>query len=303
MRKLEAMFAGMMVSDLSAEQIMAFCGANWESKKGEGRGAKGAGRPAKSGVAGGLIKMKHEGETKAMQDAAGADKPGGPVKSGTAGGVALKTHNNRRNLVSPFLTFAEEKGWLVKNPIAKVPFYKIAHQRGSAETISAMQATELMAFLQGYKSGRLVTHFALCLFAGIRPDINNGEISKLRAMDVNLATRTILVEPEVSKVDMKRNVTIQPNLAVWLTAYPLERYPIIVPSIGTHRTFIAQKFGLGHDVLRHTFISMHVAKFRSLGDTALQAGNSERIIRKHYLDVKSPEEAEAFWNVLPKVTR
>jgi hypothetical protein len=46
---------------------------------------------------------------------------------------------------------------------------------------------------------------------------------------------------------------------------------------------------------------MHVAKFRSLGDAALQAGNSEAIIRKHYLDVKSP--AEAFWNVLPGRSR
>jgi hypothetical protein len=45
--------------------------------------------------------------------------------------------------------------------------------------------------------------------------------------------------------------------------------------------------------MRHTFISMHVAKFRSLGEAALQAGNSEAIIKKHYLDLKSTARGQA----------
>lgn len=52
--------------------------------------------------------------------------------------------------------------------------------------------------------------------------------------------------------------------------------------------------------MRHTFISMFVAKFRSIGKASLQAGNSEAIIRKHYLELKSPDEAEAFFGILPK---
>jgi hypothetical protein len=31
--------------------------------------------------------------------------------------------------------------------------------------------------------------------------------------------------------------------------------------------------------MRHTFISMFVAKFRSIGEAAIKAGNSEAIIR------------------------
>ena len=45
---------------------------------------------------------------------------------------------------------------------------------------------------------------------------------------------------------------------------------------------------------------MFVAKFRSIGEAALQAGNSESIIRKHYLDLKSPAEAEQFFGILPQ---
>ena len=52
--------------------------------------------------------------------------------------------------------------------------------------------------------------------------------------------------------------------------------------------------------MRHTFISMFVAKFRSMGEAALQAGNSESIIRKHYLDLKSKQEAEEFFTICPR---
>jgi hypothetical protein len=99
---------------------------------------------------------------------------------------------------------------------------------------------------------------------------------------------------------MKRNVTIQPNLAAWLRAYPLDRYPILPTNAEELRGKLFRKYGLTHDVLRHTFISMFVGKFRSMGEAALQAGNSESIIRKHYLDLKSTEEAEQFFGIMPR---
>lgn len=93
---------------------------------------------------------------------------------------------------------------------------------------------------------------------------------------------------------------IQPHLAAWLRAYPLDRYVIVPDNAQRLRRKVFEEFDLTHDVMRHTFISMHVAKFRSMGEAALQAGNSEAIIRKHYLDLKSPAEAEQFFGILPK---
>jgi integrase len=212
----------------------------------------------------------------------------------------LKTYNNRRGLVSTFLKFAEQQEWLVTNPIKKVPYYRIAHRRGSAETLTAAQAQELMIYVEGYPNGRLVPFFALCLFAGVRPCLRTGEILRLLPAHVRLDTGVILIEPEVSKVREKRTVAIQPNLAAWLRAYPLAENPIIVPNLQKLRARIAKRFGLTHDVMRHTFISMHVAKFRSLGEAALQAGNSESIIKKHYFDLKSMAEAEQFFGIQSK---
>lgn len=233
--------------------------------------------------------------------------PIGPVSQLTAsnlttfmerGNPALKTYNNRRGLVSTFCKFAFQKDWITSNPIEKTPHHRINHRRGSAATITAGYAKELMAYLETYEMGALVPYFALCLFAGIRPSQRDGEIAKLRPKHIRMDTGVILIEPEVSKVRMKRQVSIQPNLAAWLKAYPFE--PIKASYVEYHRIKITERFALSHDVMRHTFISMFVAKYRSMGEAALQAGNSESIIRRHYLDLKSPEEAEQFFGIVPR---
>jgi len=218
------------------------------------------------------------------------------------GAVSLKTYNNRRGILSTFLRFALQQDWIATNPVERIPYHRIAYRRGSAPTISSEQAQKLMAYVEGYQGGRLVPFFALCLFAGIRPCLRSGEIRRIRPEQVRLDTGVIHIEPEVSKVRMKRNVSIQPNLAAWLRAYPLDRFPVIFPHLRKYRANVAERFGLSHDIMRHTFISMFVAKFRSMGEAALQAGNSESIIRKHYLDLKSPGEAEEFFNILPQYT-
>ena len=216
------------------------------------------------------------------------------------GKPSLKTYNNRRGILSTFFKFALQQGWTTENPVEKTPYFRINHRRGSAVTISADQAAKLMAYVETYLDGALVPYFAICLFAGIRPCVRYGEITRLQAESVKLETGSIHVEPEVSKVKMKRLVAIQPNLAAWLRAYPLKKFPIVPANATNTRRPVFKKFGLTHDVLRHTFISMFVAKFRSMGEAALQAGNSEAIIRKHYLDLKSAEEAEAYFGILPK---
>jgi integrase len=218
------------------------------------------------------------------------------------GAPSLKTYNNRRAVLSTFFKFAYWKDWITTNPIEKTPHHRISHRRGSATTITAEHATKLMAHLETFQDGVLVPYFALCLFAGIRPSLYCGEITRLRPEHVRLDTGVIHIEPEVAKVRMKRLVTIQPNLAAWLRAYPLDRFPIIPTNVPRIRRKVFAAFGLTHDVLRHTFISMFVAKFRSMGEAALQAGNSESIIRKHYLDLKSTAEAEHFFAILPQRT-
>ncbi len=211
----------------------------------------------------------------------------------------LKTFNNRRGIVSTFLKYALQRGWIAENPLTKIPPRRIRRRRGCAVTFAAEQAAALMAYVEAHYPAA-VPFFALCLFAGIRPCLRTGEILRLKPEHVKVDEGVIRIDGEVSKVREPRNVTIQPNLAAWLRAYPLEQFPIIPANLQHLREKVALKFPLAHDVMRHTFISMFVAKFRSLGEAALQAGNSETIIRRHYLDLKSKEEAERFFGIMPK---
>jgi len=212
----------------------------------------------------------------------------------------MKTYNNRRGIISTFFKFAFHRGWIVENPMPKVPHYRIRRKRGSAVTFSTAQAAELMEHFETFEGGRWIPYFALCLFAGIRPGVPDGEITKIRPEDVNLDTGIISISADVSKVREPRRITIQPNLAAWLRAYPLTKFPIVVGNFKKRREKFRDRFNLSHDVLRHTFISMFVAKFRSIGEAAIQAGNSESIIRKHYLDLKSTDEGAAFFAIMPK---
>ena len=235
------------------------------------------------------------------------DKPLGRSKAVPS----LKTLNNRRGLLSTFFKFCLTKKYVAENPVLEVPQFKVKKARGTAETLSATQAQEFMHWLESYRGkknktgtwwgepGCMVPYFALTLFAGIRPDWKDGEIRKLRPQDIRLDTDVILIEPDVSKVNEKRAIKIQPNLRYWLEKYPIDEYPIIPRRMRDHWVHIRKEHSLPHDVMRHTFISMTVGAFRSVGDASLQAGNSEAVIRKHYLDLKTEAEADQFWSIIP----
>ncbi len=216
-----------------------------------------------------------------------------------AGRVGHKTYNNRRGYVSAFLRYALERDWIAENPLTRISVRRISRSRLGAATLTAKHAAEMMAFVEE-RYPAAVPFFARCLFAGIRPCLRSGEILRLRPEHIKLDAGRIRIDGEVSKVREPRGITIQPNLAAWLRAYPLEQFPIIPTNLQHIREAVVEKFSHSHDIMRHTFISMFVAKFRSIREAALQAGNSETIIRKHYLDLKTPEEAETFWRIMPE---
>jgi hypothetical protein len=65
---------------------------------------------------------------------------------------------------------------------------------------------------------------------------------------------------------------------------------------------VRKHFNLSHDEARHSFISYHVALHRSIGDAALQAGNSESIVKRHYLNTHSREEGREYFRLIPAQT-
>lgn len=156
-----------------------------------------------------------------------------------------------------------------------------------------------MSFLEGFQEGRMVPYFALCLFCGIRPDIEKGEIGRLKPSQIDTSAGLIHLRSTDTKTRKPRIIKIQPNLIAWLRAYPLETHPIKAVNFRKLLLKIRKDWKLAHDVLRHTFCSMLVATHRSVGDAALQAGNSENILWSNYLNLVSKSEADAFWDIRP----
>jgi hypothetical protein len=218
--------------------------------------------------------------------------------------VGKKRFNNLRGDLHAFFAWcqAAPRTWVRENPVKPIAKFKIA--RGVPEIIGADAAAALMAYVESYKGGILAPYFALALFAGLRPSVPHGEIWKLaQVLDpsrfVVPALGVIRISPDIAKTKSVRQVTLQPNLTEWLVRYPLTKYPLIPINAQAMITSVRKQFALGDDVLRHSFISMHVAKFKSLAEVALEAGNSETMVRRHYLNLVSQAEAEKFWSIAP----
>lgn len=67
------------------------------------------------------------------------------------GRPGMKTHNNRRGILSMFLKFASHRGRIAENPILKVPHHRIRRRRVLAQTFTAAQARELMEYFETFE--------------------------------------------------------------------------------------------------------------------------------------------------------
>lgn len=222
------------------------------------------------------------------------------AKDGSAA-FSNKTWVNRRGYLTAFCEYCRQEGWLEINPASGIRnFKKKDLPKPPPSVLTVDQASRLMHFLETYEGGRLVPYYALCLFAGIRPDWDNGEISKIRPEHFDLPNRQLKLPGEITKTGKPRITVLQPNLVKWLKAYPIEQLPVIFRGLETIHVRARRHHNLGHDVLRHTYCSMLVGKFRSVADTALQAGNSESVMWSSYLNLVPEAQAKTFWQISPK---
>ncbi|SHJ13608.1 Site-specific recombinase XerD [Rubritalea squalenifaciens DSM 18772] len=221
--------------------------------------------------------------------------------------ASRKTWNNYRNDLNHFFAWSGEKDmstnrpWLFVNPVEGVRIFtakQVAEQRKPIATTDPKQVAALFTHLME-DCPELVKYYALAYFAGIRPSGEMKALDQYAEEDglIDLKTRTINITAKISKTKEERKVHISENLAQWLTAFA--EYPIIPKNFDRMNKAVRAKFKLQHDETRHSFISYHVAVHRSAGDAALQAGNSESIVKKHYLRHSPAEDGNEFFSLIP----
>ena len=192
----------------------------------------------------------------------------------------------------------KQRRWCAENPSSVIQKFKLG--RGIPQVLTLAQTRELLNYAATYENGAMAKYFALALFAGLRtgPD---GELLKLahhaeQAKLIDLARGVIHVQPEISKTNQYRQTAIRPALRQWLTGFDGNIWPTNADRMVKH---IRAHFGLAHDVLRHSFFSYLVGAEGSVERAALEGGNTESILRRHYLNLTTTDEANDFWQILP----
>ena len=216
-----------------------------------------------------------------------------------------KTWNNYRNILhGMFDWFAHEdvatnRPFLFHNPVSKVRKFTSKQVREEQDpcpvTTSVDDVKRIFRVLSRWRGGCMIRYYALLYFAGLRP----GELERLAPEAkslINLKTRTIKVPAKVSKTRHERQVVISDNLAMWLEYAP---EPILPKNFDRLAKLVRKHFKLSHDEARHSYISYYVALHRSVGDAALQAGNSETIVRRHYLNLHPKDDGGDFFKIAP----
>jgi len=210
--------------------------------------------------------------------------------------ASRKTWNNYRGDLHQFFQWCLEKPqrYISANPASEIKRFEI--DRGHVDVLTVKRCQELMNFAVGYKGGKFVRYYALALFAGIRP---GGELEKLSDNPelIDLESKVIRITAAMAKIGRARQIKIRPNLLRWLQKFP---GPVLPANANHELKTIRQTLGLSHDVCRHTFISAHVMAFGSFADAAIESGNSESIIRTHYLNAIPQSQAKLFWKIEPR---
>lgn len=221
-----------------------------------------------------------------------------------------KTWNNYRNDLNGFFVWAtqtvksDNRPFLFDNPVTKVMHFsakQVADQKKDIVITSPENVQHLLSVLMRWRGGVLVKPYALAYLAGIRPDGEMRQLHKEGGNPINMRTGIISISAKVSKTKEARKVTISANLRAWLEAYKDE--PIIPTNYDRLNKQMRKHFGLTHDETRHSFISYHVSLHRSVGDAALQAGNSESVVKKNYLNERTREEGQQFFSIVPDMEK
>ena len=169
--------------------------------------------------------------------------------------------------------------------------FRERHRKSSEITI--MKADQVAAMLEACESKQETMAVALLIFAGIRPDVESGEITRLDWADVGQAE--IYLSREVSKVG-DRHVPITPRLRRLLKGHP--KAGTVIPA-NWQRVWPRLRKAAGvsvQDITRHTFASHYLAAFGE--DAAKQAmghtKGSDTIFR-HYRRAVTEADGKKFF--------
>jgi integrase len=220
--------------------------------------------------------------------------------------LAAKTRNKHRGYTAQIFNLAIEYGYTTANPISKIKKFRERsnEENGKIHILSAEETERLFRAA----NPEILPYLTLSFFCGIR----RATLERLDWSDVKIDEKRVIVPRYKGKNQKRYRVTLAENALSWLRPYAKEKGSLLTISQAsntfgkpskdrTHRLIkeAAARAGLTvpDNAGRHTFISMHVARYESIDTTALEADTSPSVIKSNYLDIVTKAEAEKFWRI------
>lgn len=207
-------------------------------------------------------------------------------------GVGPRRYNNVRSTLVSFFRWARTTGLLPDGMTAPERTHTKRLETSAVAIYTPKQFRALLAMAP--KEWRL--GIAIGGLSGLRSE----EISGLRWEDIKLARKFIEVRAEICKTGKRRLVPIVPALAKVIRASQPCAHNMVTPRdrIDNVAKRIRRAGGLWvKNGLRHSFGSYRTAAVKSVGQVALEMGNSEAMVRKHYLEIVDSKAARDWFDV------
>ncbi len=212
--------------------------------------------------------------------------------AGTAGSRATLI-----NRVSTLFAFLKRRRLVRDNPCEYLE--RPSLEQAPPTILTVDQCRQALEWCRG-SAPRFLGWLILGLFAGVRPN----ELDRSSWKDVDLVAGVIRIDAAASKVRQRRIVHLEPAARSWIELALNLKAELPLPHVTRRRYLRALRDQLGFgdwpkDVLRHTAASYWVALKRDTAAVALELGNSAQILLKHYRELVTSEQAEAFWALRP----
>jgi integrase len=214
--------------------------------------------------------------------------------------VSGRTKNNYLQAINVLLEFARKQKYVPRDFAVMDEVDQSEEADFDIEIFTAEEVTRILAAVRDDARPAL----AIGAFAGIR----TAEVCRLDWTEVNLEKGLIEVKKGKAKTRSRRLVPITSNLALFLkdVAQPAGPvWPHSEPFLFDLMRDAGNDGGVKwkHNALRHSFISYRVAKMKNVNEVSMEAGNSPDMIFKHYRELVTEKEADAWFGVTPAAVK
>lgn len=210
--------------------------------------------------------------------------------------LSPRTRNNFRTVICSLFSFARDAGYLAKDRPTEAEATALAKQgTGEIEVFSPEEFAKLLKNADDH----LLPFLVLGGMAGLR----SAEILRLKWENVNWPEGVIEIQGSVAKTGARRLAPLVPAAAEWLKGYVDARGPVI----GAVKLYERlEKLSATAEVpwkqnaLRHSFCSYRMATLKDAPRVSYEAGNSVRIIQRHYDKVVTESQGTTWFSITPE---